>query len=409
MKNLILSLAAVGSLIACSPKTATIYGQRELPQPAQPEIPQYAPIPPDKIQWITVDGGQGDLDFNPQVDILFVIDNSDSMKSAEANLVRNINSFASGLRKNKMIDYHIGVTSVWDSSARYVNNKNNIYGMGELRNVKDLSGDTKAERFVSKTSNDNLLASTLNIGIEPYSEGGPEVEEIFSPIAAAIQKTGHGAVNEGFFRANAQLVTVILTDADDSTGSITPEQLAQELFDFKQGKRDKVSVYAALVKASDPDTSKDWGLRVHPTYHPECFDGNKRNGNCPNGFGPDRIVDFVLAANADHGTPAEIRANNLMSLVQNDFGHDLSKIGNDIAVKTLAKKIALPERPRKDDNGQLMIRVRYGNQVIPQSQKGGWVYNADTNSIEISGDVQYQYQEGSQFAVDMVPVTLRTN
>ena len=249
MKNLILSLAAIGSLIACSPKTATIYGQRELPQPAQPEIPQYATIPPDKIQWITVDGGQGDLDFKPQVDILFVIDNSDSMKSAEANLVRNINSFALGLRKNKLIDYHIGVTSVWDSTPRYVNNKNNVYGMGELRNVKDSSNQMKSERFVSKTSNDNLLASTLNIGIASYSEGGPEVEEIFSPIAAAIQKTGHGAVNEGFFRDKAQLVTVILTDADDSTGSSTPEQLAQELFDFKQGKRDKVSFYAALVTA----------------------------------------------------------------------------------------------------------------------------------------------------------------
>jgi hypothetical protein len=397
-----------GGLIACSPRTSNIYGQRTLPQPPAPQIPQYKAIPPDKIQWITVDGGQGELDFNPQVDILFVIDNSDSMKSAEANLVRNINSFASGLRKNKMIDYHIGVTSVWDSSPRYVENKNNTYGIGELRNVKDASGALKNERFITKTSNDNLLASTLNIGVAPYSEGGPEIEEVFSPIAAALQKTGRGAPNEGFFRDDAQLVTVILTDADDSTSAITPEQLAQKLFDFKKGKADKVSVYAALVKASDPDESKDWGLRVHPKYHPECFDGNKRNGNCAKGFGPDRIIDFILAANADHGTPTEIRATNLMSLVQRDFGQDLAKIGNDIAVKTLAKKIALPERPRQDDQtGELMIRVHYGNQVIPAGQKAGWVYNANTNSIEIAGDVPYQYQENAHFVVEMVPVTLR--
>jgi len=405
VKNLILSLTAISSLIACSPKTATIYGERALPQPVQAQAPKYAPIPPDKIQWITVDGGQGDLDFNPQVDILFVIDNSDSMKDAEANLTRNINSFASSLKKNKMIDYHIGVTSVWDSTPRYVNNKNNIYGVGELRSVKTSSGQTKPERFVTRADADDL-ASTLNIGVAAYADGGPEIEEMFSPIDGALQKNGRGAPNEGFFRDNAQLVTVILSDADDSTASITPEQLAQELIDFKKGNADKVSAYAALVKASDPDRDKDWGLRVHPKYHPECFDGKKYNGKCPNGFGPDRIINFILAANAAHGTPEQIRATNLMSLIQKDFGHDLAKIGNDIAVKTMAKTIALPQRPRKDDSGQWMIRVHYGNQSIPQSQKGGWMYNADTNSIEISGDVPYQYQEGSQFAVDMVPVNL---
>lgn len=408
MRNLILSIAAVSSLIACSPETATIHGQRELPQPAKPAIPQYAPIEADKIQWITVDGGQGELDFNPRVDIMFVIDNSDSMKSAQANLVRNINYFAAGLKKNKMIDYNIGVTSVWDSSERYVTNKNNIYAIGDLRNIKDGSGQTRNERFVSKTANnDNLLAATLNIGIAPLEQGGPETEEVFSPISEALKKTGRGAANEGFFREDAQLVIVILTDADDGSNSLTAEQLAQELFDFKKGKREKVSVYAALVKPSDADEYKDWGLRVHPKYHPECFDGNKRNGNCPVGFGPKRIEEFVLAANSGHGTPAEIRASNLMSLVQKDFGQDLAKIGNDIAIRTLAKKIALPERPRRDAKDQLMIRVRYGKQTINQGQKAGWVYNAEDNSIEIAGDVPYQYQEGSQFAVDMVPVIAR--
>lgn len=406
MRNLILSFLALGALAACSPETATITGMRELPQPEKPVIPEYAPISPDKVEWITLDGGQSQLDFNPRVDILFVIDNSDSMKSAQANLVRNINSFASGLQKNRMIDYHIGVTSVWDSSQAYVTNKNNVHQNGELRRVTG-----SESRFVSKANNrSGLLASTLNIGIAPLAQGGPEFEEVFTPISAALKLGGRGASNEGFFRDDAQLVVVILTDADDGSSSLSSDQLAQELFDFKGGKRDKVSVYAALVKASDADEYKDWGLRVHYKYHPECFNGSgynaKPNGLCTTGFGPTRIQEFVMLANAEHGTPAQIQANHIMSLVQKDFGKDLAKIGNDITVKTLAKKILLPYRPRSDAKG-LMIRVSYGSQAIQPGVKGGWTYDANDNSINLSGDVEYTYQDNATFKVQMVPVTTR--
>ncbi len=422
MKHLVLSILTLSFLAACGAKNTTITGRRDLPEPEKAVIPQYAPIAPDSIQWITLDGGQSQLEFNPRVDILFVIDNSDSMKSAEENLVRNVNYFASGLKKNKMIDYHIGVTSVWDSSERYITNKNNIYGVGELRNLKTKAGVTLDERYVSKSveAKEDTLASTLNIGIAPYVAGGPEREEVFSPISEALHKSGHGAVNDGFFRDDAQLVVVILTDADDGTDTLTPEQLAQQLFDFKAGKRDRVSVYAALVKSSDPEESKDWGLRIHPRYHPECFEFKgavaiKRNGNCKAGFAPERLEQFVLAANVEHGSAKEIRNQHIMSLVQKDFGQDLSKIGNDIVVRTLAKKILLDQRPRLDEKSQLMVRVRYGSpealaqgkgQIIPQKQKGGWVYDADDNSIVLAGDVAYEYQENARFAVDLVPVTI---
>ena len=397
MKNLILSLIAVSSIVACaptSPENTSIYNRRNLPEPARPEVPQFEQVQRDQAQWVTLDGGQSQLDFNPRVDILFVIDNSDSMKAAQANLVKNIGLFSAGIQKNKMIDYHIGVTSVWDSSERF-------QSMTKFKN-----GQIRG--FVTK-KNGNQLASLLNIGIAPYKLGGPENEEVFSPILEAIQttNTGRGGVNEGFFRDDAQLVIVILTDADDGSNSISADQLARELFKFKNGNREKVSVYAALVKASDKDEYKDWGLKVHPTYHPECFDGKKRNDKCPTGFGPTRLEQFVVKANTDHGTPAQIRANHIMSLVQEDFGRDLSKIGNDITVKTLEKTILLPERPRRGKDGKLMIRVQYGRQTIYPNVKAGWVYNAEDNSIEVSGEVDYKYVEGARFAVSYVPVALR--
>jgi hypothetical protein len=54
-------------------------------------------------------------DFNSKVDILFVIDNSTSMKEEQANLVKNIDEFAKAFSKNTTLDFHIGVLTVFDS------------------------------------------------------------------------------------------------------------------------------------------------------------------------------------------------------------------------------------------------------------------------------------------------------
>ncbi|KYG60437.1 hypothetical protein AZI85_13295 [Bdellovibrio bacteriovorus] len=414
MRNLVIVaiyFTAFMLVSACSPESATLRVERPLVE-EQVQIPQYDQIPAQTFEWITEDGGQSQFDFNPEVDILFVTDNSDSMKTAQDNLLRNIDRFTAGILKNKMIDYHIGVISVWDSSDRYAQTKKDIYQIGDLRYIKNTQGQTsQSRRFVAKSDNNSkLIASTLNIGVTPYAQGGPEFEELFSPLAAALEKTGRGAANEGFFRKEAQLVVVLLTDADDSSKNLNPEEMAQKLIDFKGGRTEKVAVYGVLVRPQDPDTYKDWDLRIHPKYHPECFDMNqktpKNNGKCT-GFGPARLEQLIVAANPNEGTPEQIRAKHIMSIVSPKFGDELAQIGSDITVKTLSKEIFLSQRPRADKNGQLMVRVRYGKQVIPQKAKGGWLYNPEDNSIVLSGDIDYQYVEGARFSVDLVPLTLK--
>lgn len=416
----LLYLGAITLLIGCSPESKDIRAQQPLQQESTPAIPTPQDIPSQQFKWITEDGGQSQLEFNPQVDILFITDNSDSMKTAQENLSRNIDRFTEGIVKNKMIDYHIGVASCWDSSDRYLKMKKDPFNKGDLRFVKDASGKYIGKRYFTKTDGGrNSLAATLNIGVTPYEQGGPEIEEFFSPLAAALENTGRGATNEGFFRPDAQLVVIIMTDADDSTSRISPEEMAKTLFDFKGGHQDKVSVYGVLVRPNDPDQFKDWDLRIHPKYHPECFDMTqkvpKNNGTCA-GFGPDRLDQFIVAANAQSGTLEQIRSKYIMSILSKNFGSDLGKIGDDITVKTLAKEIFLSQRPRVDSQGQLMVRVRYGTdrqlingtaQVIPQKSNGGWLYDPENNSVHLSGDIKYNYQEGAHFSVDLIPITLK--
>ena len=437
MKTVLIGLSTVALLMlgACSPESNTLVKDQPVapaapapaPKPAATPYPQATPPPEVRVnviqpKWITLDGGQNKMEFNPQVDIIFVIDNSDSMRSAETNLVSNINRFADGIVKNKMIDYHIGVVSTWDSSARYAASpaRQDTYQIGDLRFIKDSKDQKFGQRYLTRKEDKSLLASTLKIGVLSYADGGPETEEFFSPLAAALDKNGRGATNEGFFRDQAQLVVVFMTDADDSTSALTPAQMAEKLVAFKGGRADKVTVYGALVKASDADENKDWDLRVHPKYHPECFDMTKKparnTGKCK-GFGPERMEQLILLANANSGTAKEIRENNIMSIVSKSFGTDLAKIGANITVKTLAKEISLePYRPVSDPKtGKLQIRVRYGVPAdlaagkgieIKPSDKAGWLYDINSNSIQLAGDMKAYEQapEGAGFAVDILVV-----
>lgn len=403
---------ATSLFAACSPQTASMTAQQVIPQ-ATP--PSYERIAEQKAAWITEDGGQSQLDFNPQVDILFVTDNSDSMKSAQANLVRNIDKFADGIVKNRMIDYHIGVVSTWDSSERFITTKKDQYGIGELRFIKDSKNQSFNKRFVTRNEN-ALTASTLDIGVAAYADGGPENEEFFSPLIAAMDKSGNGQANDGFFRPDAQLVVIFMTDADDSNSNISVEEMDRKLLAFKGDRRDKLSVYGVLVKASDDDQYKDWALRIHPKYHSECFDTTKktpvRNNNpkCKDGFGPERIEQLIVNANQGSNlTAKEIKDKYIMSIISRNFGTDLTNIGADIKVRTMAKEISLTRGVPVVENGIIQVRVRYGTpdelaagkgQLIPQG-KGGWLYDPDHNSIRLSGDVNYQYKEGARFAVDL--------
>lgn len=401
---------------ACSPESSTLMAQAPTPEPEKVEIPQYDKVDRQKFNWITEDGGNSQFDFNPQVDILFVTDNSESMKSAQENLVKNLDRFTNGINKNKMIDYQIGVISTWDSRT-FGTKQQGPYNIGDLRYMKNSANKSFNQRFVNKAYK-SYLSPTLNIGVASFQNGGPQHEEFFAPLQAALEKSKRGGVNEDFFRENSQLVVIIMTDADESSTQITPEQMARTLRDFKGGNAKKLSVYGVLVKKNDPDDKKDWALRIHPDYNPQCFDMTgkiaKNNGTCT-GFGPERIEQLIVLANEEKGSPDSIKAKYVTGITSKDFGTDLGKIGDNITIKTLAKEIFLSQRPRVETDGTLQVRVRYGTpdvlakgggQIIPNKTKGGWAYDPENNSVKLSGDVQYEYKESARFAVDLVPLTL---
>lgn len=439
LANAVLALLTSSMIVGCSPQSSTMtitpepvqqyqmprpeVHDSEEPTPAQAEAPVYPGIPEQKFDWIYEDGGQRQLELKPQVDILFVVDNSDSMRSAQENLVKNISKFSDVIGQTQMIDYHIGVVSVWDYSKHFTENRKDSFGIGDLRFIKDSKGQSQAQRFVTRKES-AILSSTLNIGVQALKDGGPEVEEIFAPLAAALDKSGNGAPNDGFFRPEAQLVVIFMTDADEqkdeydaTTGvsRLSVTDMYEKLVSFKGNDRTKVSAYGVLVPVNAPDTKKDFYLRKTPKDHPECFDfepkkAPKLNGNCPAAFGPVKLEKLLFKINSSAGfTAQQIRSTYIKDITRPDFGKDLTEIGTGISKKTLEKVIELSRRPLILNNVP-KVEVYYGTpeqlnagkaQLIPFSRTRGWTYNLKNNTVNLSGEIKYQNQENARYIVRM--------
>lgn len=185
--------------------------------------------------------------FEPKLDILFVIDDSQSMAPHQQRLAANISRFVESFSVEGFIDFHIGVVSIWDS-VRYgttvleMNSSGvrNFDPIGELKTLKAPAGQEalvegmvprylSRDSFASREDFLSVLRETLLIGYRPYcctkrqireaeaeakktgaepkiEFSGPEYEELFSPVVAALGAPERlQGPNQGFFAPDPNL------------------------------------------------------------------------------------------------------------------------------------------------------------------------------------------------------------
>ena len=182
--------------------------------------------------------------LSPKVDVLMVVDNSESMEIKQQFLVKYIQYFTNALSSNKTLDIHLGVMPIYDgvrygSAGGYkdflnepfavtsdvpfdMDKQEGFYVRGAMRGLVDPSTGKRSSgdpRFFTHVGSDNIsqINATLRVGIDHFSaKSGPEFEEMFSPVAAALyHPTGADNPNPGFYRDDAALVVIILTDGED--------------------------------------------------------------------------------------------------------------------------------------------------------------------------------------------------
>ena len=173
-----------------------------------------------------------EYEFNPKVDILFVIDHSDSMLEEQTKLKEAADRFVESFGENSLIDYRVGIVSVHDSRrCGTVDPKTQLpiecYPEGRLRPLK--GAPSTASPFVVRNEGaQKILKESLAFGTQSLKDGGPRFEELFSPILIATSPEGNQA-NGGFLRPDSRLVIVMVTDEDDSSASISVEDFLFQL------------------------------------------------------------------------------------------------------------------------------------------------------------------------------------
>jgi hypothetical protein len=174
---------------------------------------------PPPVVWdlgVVPDAPLGFNDGCHAIDFLFVIDNSGSMSAQQMQLLNSFNGFITGIQKSldQVDSYHVGVIT----SDNYAGNEPGCNTIGSL--VTQTAGGQSSNmvcgpfaeggRFL--TEQDDLTAEFPCIA--QVGTSGSPIEQPVTGLIAALDpaKSEPGGCNEGFFRDDAILVVVIVTD-----------------------------------------------------------------------------------------------------------------------------------------------------------------------------------------------------
>lgn len=335
------------------------------------------------------------------MDILFVVDTSDSMCSDQSKLAKNINSFVANFTKNDKIDFQIGVTVTWDSVT--YGDAVRKFKNGELRPVV---GQGENVRFVTpKTPNlQETLAKTLYVGFESFDKSkpettGPEYEELFSPILAALSDEMLSGPNHGFRRPEAHLAVVLVTDTEDSTPDVmNPGQMmsaayvAQELKSQVRGDA-TVTVLAALARY---DEMNQYNAKQQPGYSTFAKKFPNPSLKACDKYSVDPALVPALAGPAKIASLVNSLKGQAFDLRTSDFGGKMASLGKTLLNKAMSFRVVLDYAPDVSEP----IIVKINGHTISRNDKTGYSYNPDTNTIILNEGLDLGDHDKFQVEID---------
>jgi len=290
----------------------------------------------------------------PNVDVLWVVDNSDSMVEEQQALADSFQDFYKFI--SNTASFHIGVIST---------DMHNPDHCGRLLgNPRYITQDTE--------NAEEVFRQNVNVGI-----GGTGDEQGFNAAAAALSEPLISGHNAGFLQEDAHLFIIFVSDEDD--GSFGEVKYYLRIFESIKGKGNDGIIKAAAVVGDVPEVPE------------ECRDeknveSGERYAELAEGSGG--IVLSICNENfAAHLDQLGFSAAGLKRHFSLSHRADPGSI--QVWVKTMCSADPMPEGvcARTIDDCRGSDEDLYGHTcVLRQALPDGYAYEEETNSIRIFGE-----------------------
>ncbi len=299
--------------------------------------------PIKKLVTIEVDG---QFPPGPQTDVLFVIDDSGSMSIHQENLAKHIQLLA-GQALNVSNDFHIAVTNTFFGNSSQT--------FGKKKKEGQLFGDVR----VIDPSTPNLVSAiqkNLLLGVDGSAE-----ESIFRPVMTALSPEMITGENKDFYRQEASLSVVFLTDAREQS-DVKAWAFADYLVDLK-GDSSKVNMQAIMVSSDDIKNNT-------------CLGESAKN--------PLQLEEAVRLLNGEvFSLCSQQMAQDIETLAKNVFPPFSGTFAPGVALDF----IEMVGRPEKGT-----IKVQFGHQTLIEDPALGWSYDSNKNHITFGPQIQWEPQ-----------------
>ena len=251
-----LALAAISAVAGCSSEN-NITGRA---QPAVVANPPEAENPTQQDRIVQVP--------QPEVDILFVIDNSCSMFEEQNLLANNFGPFMEFFTGSGL-DYHIGVISTDMSNT--ANHAGKLQQAGGVSYIDDSMPFQQA----------NSLFGQMAI----MGTGGDFEEKGRAAAYTMVELKPDIPRNEGFYREDASLQMIFISDEEDQSGGnpVTRQEFRQWM-ETKKESPDLVTAHAIIDPPGQPCPQGDTDGEEYNRY--VSWTGGVLFNLCTNDWGP---------------------------------------------------------------------------------------------------------------------------
>ncbi|WNG37354.1 VWA domain-containing protein [Archangium violaceum] len=253
--------------------------------------------------------------ISPQkTDLLFVIDNSGSMKDEQEAIARELPAFLDELRQGNGLeqDFRVGVITTTVYLRAFLDNNDFVTNYpdqaGRLQPVRDAAGRPTGERYLDEADPDLLEKFRLLVqqGIQGSGQESP-LEAVRLAVTPPLSTTAIAdGGNGGFLRDGSRLVVVVVSDEEDCSSTERPPpvrltgETTRDICSEEAEKLTPVRDYAQLMRNLRDGTGKAREV-LWATIGPVALSDKRaglvldtaapegpvvRNVDCPTSYGP---------------------------------------------------------------------------------------------------------------------------